>query len=188
MGTNNESLTPKQARTVFFQDGALDIIAGATLLNFGFDVLGGSTSSSLFTWFPILLFASVKNRNTLPRISSELKNISDKQLRIWTIIPTMVLALMLVLLGTIILSDTLALAELRYPLGFAVVVLLALIPVFWVNQKQFYIYAAVSFAAGLITFFISMPAIFFFVTAAVMLFFGGRMMMQFSRKYTQPEE
>ncbi len=188
MQIKKADISTQEARALFFQDGALDLIAGATLLNFGFDVLSQSPSSSLFTWVPILLFSSLKNRNTLPRLTPYLKNASDKQLRIWTLIPSFGLALMLVLLGIIMLSDALSLADLRFALGFALIALLALVPALWVGQKQFFIYTAVAFAASLLSLFIAMPALFIFITAAVMLFFGGRAMMQFSREFVLDEE
>lgn len=188
MQIKKADISTREARTLFFQDGALDLIAGATLLNFGFDVLSQSASSSLFTWVPILLFSSLKNRNTLPRLTPYLKNASDKQLRPWTIIPSFGLALMLVLLGVTMLSDAFSLASLRFPLGFVIIALLSLVPAFWIGHRQFFIYAAVAAAAGLLTFFTGMPALFIFITAAVMLFFGGRAMMRFSREFVIEEE
>ena len=188
MNKKSPNTAVKEALYLFHQDGALDLIAGATLLNFGFDVLGGAEMTSLFTWIPILLYSSLKNKNTLPKLTPYLKNVSDKQLRLWTIIPSVGLILLLILLGIIMLSDGLNLGEMRTMAGFAFIALICLIPALWVGLKQYFIYAGVAFALGLLSLLFLPSAWSVFIIATLMLFFGGRMMMRFSRDYPQPEE
>jgi len=190
-------LSIKQALHLFHQDGALDIIAGATLLNFGFDVLSNAESTSLLTWIPIILLTSIKNKNTLPKISTNLENITEKQLRNWTIIPSIALVLILVLLGILMLSDPLNLANVAFLsqrfnlsalLAFLLIAIACLVPALWIGLQRFFIYAGVAVVGGLVSFFI-LPAFWMmFATAAVMLFFGGRAMARFSREYVLPEE
>ena len=195
MDQKNSNLSIKEALHLFHQDGALDIIAGATLLNFAFDVLNQGESTSLFTWVPILLYSSIKNKNTLPKISQYLKDVSDRQLRLWTVIPSVAFIITLVFLGIIMLGDPLNLAQVALPVtgdlkslaGFIFLALVLLIPAFWIDLKQFFFYSGVAFLAAIITFFFLPPAWSVFAIAAVMLFFGGRMMVLFSRQYTLPE-
>jgi hypothetical protein len=188
MNNNSPNTSVKEALHLFHQDGALDVIAGATLLNFGFDVLGGAETTSLFTWIPILLYSSLKNKNTLPKLTPYLKNVSDKQLRLWTVIPSVGLVLLLVLLGIIMLGDGLNLGDLRSMAGFAFVALACLVPALWVGLRHYFIYAAAAFAAGILSYLLIPPAWSVFIIAACMLFFGGRMMVRFTRHYPLPEE
>ena len=188
MNTNSPNPSVKEALNLFHQDGALDVIAGATLLNFGFDVLGGAETTSLFTWIPILLYSSLKNKNTLPKLTPFLKNISDKQLRLWTIIPSVGLVLVLVLLGIIMLGDGLNLGDLRSLAGFIFIALACLVPAVWVGLKHYFIYAAAAFTAGLLSYLLIPPSWSVFILATFMLLFGGRMMVRFTRDYRLPEE
>lgn len=188
MNTNSPNPSVKKALNLFHQDGALDVIAGATLLNFGFDVLGGAETTSLFTWIPILLYSSLKNKNTLPKLTPFLKNISDKQLRLWTIIPSVGLVLVLVLLGIIMLGDGLNLGDLRSLAGFIFIALACLVPAVWVGLKHYFIYAAAAFTAGLLSYLLIPPSWSVFILATFMLLFGGRMMVRFTRDYRLPEE
>ena len=188
MNNKSPNLSVKEALYLFHQDGALDIIAGATLLNFGFDILGGKQTTSLFTWIPILLFSSLKNKNTLPKLTPYLNNVSDKQLRLWTIIPSVGLVLLLILLGFFMLSDGLNLGDFRPLASFTFIALACLLPALWLGLKQYFIYAAASFAAGFLSFLLVPPAWSVFIIAALMLFLGGRMMVQFTRDYPLPEE
>jgi hypothetical protein len=188
MNNNSPNPSVKEALNLFHQDGALDVIAGATLLNFGFDVLGGAETTSLFTWIPILLYSSLKNKNTLPKLTPFLKNVSDKQLRLWTIIPSVGLVLVLVLLGIIMLGDGLNLGDLRSLAGFTFITLACLVPAVWVGLKHYFIYAAAAFTAGLLSFLLIPPSWSVFILATFMLLFGGRMMVRFTRDYRLPEE
>lgn len=188
MNTNSPNPSVKKALNLFHQDGALDVIAGATLLNFGFDVLGGAETTSLFTWIPILLYSSLKNKNTLPKLTPFLKNVSDKQLRLWTIIPSVGLVLVLVLLGIIMLGDGLNLGDLRSLAGFIFIALACLVPAVWVGLKHYFIYAAAAFTAGLLSYLLIPPSWSVFILATFMLLFGGRMMVRFTRDYRLPEE
>ncbi len=197
MHKKNTHLSLTQALQLFHQDGAIDVIAGATLLNFGFDVLGQAESTSLFTWIPILLLTSLKNKNTLPKIKGYLENVTEKHLRRWTLVPSIIMVLSLVLLGIIMLGDPLDFANVSFLpasfdlsalLGFMVISIACLIPALWIKARQFYMYSAVAFAAGLVSFFFLAPAWSVFLTAVVMLFFGGRRMVHFSREYPLSEE
>jgi hypothetical protein len=191
------ALPVKEALHLFHQDGAVDIIAGATLLNFGFDVLSQSESTSLFTWVPILLLSSLKNKNTLPKLASYFGGVSENQLKRWTFVPALMMILTLVLLGMVMLTDPLKLAEadflpiagdLKSFTGFMLIALVCLVPALWAGLKQFFVYSAVAFAGGVASFFFLPAAWSIFIVAAVMLALGERMMIRFSRQYTLPEE
>jgi hypothetical protein len=195
MEIKKSAQTLKEALFLFHQDGAVDVIAGATLLNFGFDVLGQAESTSLFTWIPILLLSSIKNKNTMPRLSPFLKEVSDRQLRTWTFVPSVMMILTLILLGILMLSDPLNLSQAVLPLagdlrsfvGFTILALILLVPAFWVGLKQFFIYSAVAFAIAIASFFVLPAAWGVFLTAAVMLVLGGRNMLRFTRQYPLPD-
>ena len=196
MEIKKSAQTLKDTLYLFHQDGAVDVIAGATLLNFGFDVLGQAESTSLFTWIPILLLSSIKNKNTMPRISPFLKEVSDRQLKSWTFIPSVLMILTLILLGVLMLGDPLNLAQadflslagdLKSFVSFTILALVCLLPVFWAGLKQFFIYSAVAFAVAIASFFILPAAWGVFITAAAMLVLGGRNMLRFTRQYPLPD-
>lgn len=196
MEIKKSAQTLKDMLYLFHQDGAVDVIAGATLLNFGFDVLGQAESTSLFTWIPILLLSSIKNKNTMPRLSPFLNEVSDRQLKSWTFIPSVLMILTLILLGVMMLGDPLNLAQANFLplagdfkafLSFTILALICLLPVFWAGLKQFIIYSIVSFVIAIASFFILPAAWGVFVIAAVMLVLGGRNMLRFTRQYPLPD-
>jgi hypothetical protein len=61
-------LTRQEAMEIFHQDGVLEVVMGATLLNFGFDILNEMSFTSLFTYIPIVLMSAMKNQITISRI------------------------------------------------------------------------------------------------------------------------
>lgn len=192
MKEKKTDLSIKEALHLFHQDGVIDIIAGATLLNFGFDVLNKAETTSLFTWLPIILLSSLKNKNTFPKLEQYLAGVSEQQKRKWTFIPAVGMIVALVILGIIILGDPLHLSEaaflpiagdLKSLVGNFLLALFCLVPAIWIPLKNFYIYSAVAFAVGIASFFILPDYAAIFITAAVMILFGGRMMIRFTRKY-----
>lgn len=197
MKEKKTDLSIKEALYLFHQDGVIDIIAGATLINFGFDVLNKAETTSLFTWIPILLLSSLKNKNTLPKLEEYIAVVSEKQKRKWTFIPAVGMIIALVILGIMMLGDPLHLSEtaflpvtgdLKSFVGIILLALFCLVPAIWIPLKNFYIYSAVAFAAGIASFFILPDYAAIFITAGVMVVFGARMMIRFAREYTLIEK
>ena len=63
--------TVRKAFHLYNQDGIIDIIAAALMINFGLDLFNKSETTSIFTWVPILLISSLKNKVTDQRLSPE---------------------------------------------------------------------------------------------------------------------
>ena len=108
MAYKKKVLSPKvKALQLFHQDGIIDIISGAVLVNFGFDILNNKETTSLFTWVPIILFSSLKNKTTIPRLGYESLGGDERQIRRWTFYPAVGMVLVMMLLGIFILGDPL---------------------------------------------------------------------------------
>ena len=181
----------------FHQDGIVDIISGVVLVNFGFDILNKSETTSLFTWVPIILLSSMKSKITIPRLGYKSLGGDERQIKWWTLYPTLGMILTLMLLGTFFLGDLLDLQNtftLLFPgnswklirsLILAAACFLAglLIPL-----KRFYVYTAVAIIAGLISYFFLPIYFLFFITAGVMVANGARLMVTFMRAYPLDEE
>jgi len=181
-----------KALQLFHQDGIIDIISGAVLVNFGFDILNNNETTSLFTWIPIILLSSLKNKTTIPRLGYESLGGDKGQIKRWTFYPAVGMILVLMLFGIFILDDPLDLQNtLILPFSgnsknlFGSIILSAacFITGLLISLKRFYVYGAVALAAGLISCFF-LPIYFpFFLTAGVMIVYGTRLMVTFTRAY-----
>ena len=194
---DKKTQTVKDALKLFHDDGVIDLIAGATLINFGFDVLNQSETTSLFTWVPILLISSLKNKTTLPRLGKAFVDANETHIRKWTFFPAAGMILVLVVLGIFVLSDPIKVKEmavlpipgnLHNLLSSFLLALSLLIPAFWVPLKRFFIYSGVAFAAGLASYFILPIYVSVFLTAAVMTGLGIRLMIKFSKEHPLQKE
>ena len=182
---------------LYHSDGGLDLIAGAVLLNLGLDVLNGTSATSLFTWIPILLISSLKNRFTLPRLGFKALKTNEKIARSWTIQTAVGMAIGLLILSTLILANPFGLHDTLGVIGqgdvrnliLAVVGGLMFAASAWIIPlKRFYIYGAIMAASALINYFFLPVYLPIFLTAAVMVVIGIRLTMQFSKDYPDPEE
>jgi len=193
---NNIALKIK-ALQLFHQDGLIDIISGAVLLNFGLDILNKSETTSLYTWIPILLLSSLKNKTTVPRLGYDSLGGDKQQIKRWTFFPAAGMVLVMVVLGIFILGDRIDLRDaniLPIPGNFQNLIGSFILAVslfaagLLIHLKRFYIYATVALGAGLINYFF-LPIYFpFFLTAGVMLVNGARLMITFTRAYPINDE
>ena len=192
--TNQNKVTSTKAKALqlFHQDGIIDIISGAVLVNFGFDILTNKESTSLFTWIPIILFSSLKNKTTIPRLGYESLGGDEGQIKRWTFYPAVGMVLVLVLLGIFTLTDPLDLQNTfilpfsgnsKNLFGGIILAAACFITGLLISLKRFYVYGAVALIAGLISSFF-LPTYFpFFLTAGVMMAYGTRLMIAFTRAY-----
>jgi hypothetical protein len=190
--TETNMKTKKESFHLYNQDGVIDIISAAVLLNFGLDLLKNSETTSIFTWVPILLISSLKDRITNSRLSPEELGTDNKTIRKWTFIPAVVMILSLTLLGTFVLGDPLNIQATGFlsfsgdALSLAASLVLSLV---WIisglltGLKRFYIYAGVALIAGLISSFFFPLYVPFFLTAAVILVLGAVLMVKFTKAY-----
>jgi len=193
----NSTAPRKKALRLFHQDGIIDIISGAVLVNFGFDILNQSETTSLYTWIPILLFSSLKNKTTLPRLGYESLGGDKQQIKRWTFFPAAGMVLTMVVLGIFVLGDHIDLKNtiiLPFPgdsrklIGSSILASALLIAGYLISLKRFYVYAAAALGAGLISYFF-LPTYFpFFLTAGMMLAYGARLMITFTRAYPLDDE
>lgn len=186
-----------KAMQLYHSDGAVDIIAGSILLNFGLDFLNEAAYTSLFTWLPIILLTSIKNRYTMPRIGYETLGVDENKVKSWNTQTAAGLAIALVVISSIILGDPFGLeSKLALPwegdfrcLVFGVLGGLFLLAAAWrIPLQRFKIYAAVTFATSMICYFFLPVSAPIFISAAVILANGIRVMMSFSRQYPDPEK
>lgn len=180
---------------IFHQDGIIDLIAGAVLLNFGFDLLNKSTMTSLFTYIPILLMTPMKMQMTIARLGYEPFNNNQKQVRQWMTIAAAGMVLTLLLLGffTLDSSSTLSIS-LAETLGANSRIIGAAILLFVVSVvsallipiKRFLIYAAATLLVSVISIIFSLPVhTMIFALSILMMALGIRLMFKFSRAYPQ---
>ena len=182
----------EKALQLFHQDGIIDIISGALLMNFGFDILNNNETTSLFTWIPIILLSSLKNKTTIPRLGYESLGGDEGQVKRWIFYPAVGMILVLILLGAFILGDLLDLQNTfvlpfsgnsKTLIGSIIVSAACFITGLLISLKRFYVYGAVALATGLISCFF-LPIYFpFFLTAGVMMVYGTRLMITFTRTY-----
>ena len=181
-----------KALQLFHQDGIIDIISGAVLVNFVFDILNNNETTSLFTWVPVILISSLKSKTTIPRLGYESLGGDEGQIKRWTFYPAVGMILVLILLGTFILGDLLDLQNtLILPFSgnsktlFGSIILSAacFITGLLISLKRFYVYGAVALVAGLISFFFLPIHFLFFITGGVMIVYGTRLMITFTRAY-----
>jgi hypothetical protein len=195
--TNDPKKEKAEVMLLYHSDGGLDLIAGAILLNFGLDILNQTSATSLFTWIPILLLSSLKNRFTLPRLGFKALKTNEKIARSWTVQTAVGLAIWLVIISTMILTDPFDMQVKLSVIGsgdirnliMAVVGGLMFAAAAWIIPLQrFYIYGAVLALSSLISYFALPVYAPVFLTAAVMVVMGIRLTMQFGKKYPDPEQ
>jgi hypothetical protein len=177
---------------IFHQDGVLEVVMGATLLNFGFDILNEMSFTSLFTYIPIVLMSAMKNQITISRIGFESFDGDENSVRNWNLITAAGMVLVLVALSMFVLNDTLQIRELislpstsHIPSLFTGLVLAlgSLAGAVLIPLKRFYFYAAAALLIGVLGLFLFPAQVATFAIAGVLLGNGVRMMIQFSRKY-----
>ena len=189
---NKLVLAREEMMRIFHQDGIIEIITGAVLLNFGFDLLNRNRITSLFTYIPIILLTSMKTQVTISRLGYGIFGNDEKKVRIWNLTVAAGLVVMLLLLSTTVLDDPLKLrSTLTLPFGgdignlFAgtILALASLAAGYFIPLKRFYYYAPVAFAAGLIGFFFLPSQIPIFFCALAILVPGIQLMVKFTRAY-----
>jgi hypothetical protein len=193
MANNREkNLSRQEAMEIFHQDGVLEVVMGATLLNFGFDILNEMSFTSLFTYIPIVLMSAMKNQITISRIGFESFDGDENSVRNWNLITAAGMVLVLVALSMFVLNDTLQIRELislpstsHIPSLFTGLVLAlgSLAGAVLIPLKRFYFYAAAALLIGVFGLFLFPAQVATFAIAGVLLGNGVRMMIQFSRKY-----
>jgi hypothetical protein len=193
MANNKEKyLSRQEAMEIFHQDGVLEVVMGATLLNFGFDILNEMSFTSLFTYIPIVLMSAMKNQITISRIGFESFDGDENSVRNWNLITAAGMVLVLVALSMFVLNDTLQIRELislpstsHIPSLFTGLVLAlgSLAGAVLIPLKRFYFYAAAALLIGVLGLFLFPAQVATFAIAGVLLGNGVRMMIQFSRKY-----
>ncbi|HUV16006.1 MAG TPA: hypothetical protein VMW28_05530 [Pelolinea sp.] len=185
-------LTRAKAMEIFHQDGVLEIVAGAVLLNFGFDILNQGSMTSLFTYIPIVLMSSLKNQITIARIGLDSFNGDETKVRNWNLAAAVGMVITLVALSMIVLNDTLNIrAMINLPIGEELPSLLAgiilalgcLAAGLLIPLKRFLFYAAAALVIGVVSFFAFPAQVLAFVFAGVLLGNGARMMVKFSRAF-----
>lgn len=187
----------EKALHLFHQDGIIDIIGGSVLVNFGFDILNNNETTSLFTWIPIILLSSIKNKVTIPRLGTKSLGGDEGQIKRWTFFPAAGMILALMAFGILILDDPLDLRNtftLPFPgnpwnlFGSFILTAACFITGLLISLKRFYVYAAAALVSGLISYFF-LPIYFpFFLTAGVMIAYGARLMITFMRAYPLDDE
>jgi hypothetical protein len=182
---------------IYHQDGVLEIIIAAVLINFGFDILNKTSLTSLFTYIPILLLNSMKNQITISRIGYGAINADDKTVRNWNIYTAVGMVATLLAMGAALLLDVFHLrAAAVLPFGGdagnllvgAILALACLAGAYLIPLKRLNLYAVVIFAAGVSSFILKFnPAWLIFASGAGVLVVGIRMMRRFLRENTLPE-
>ena len=199
MSDNQQNSKAERARIMelYHSDGAYDLVAGAVLLNFGLDLLNQATTTSLFTWIPILLLPSIKNKFAVPRIGLETLKATERQARSWTSITAVNIALGLLAVSMLVLNDPFELANrIHLPWGGdgrnliygTVAALYFLVSALTIPLRRCYFYAALALAASLTAMFWLPVAAPVLVTAAVLFGMGIRLTISFNRKYPDPEK
>ncbi len=182
---------------LYHSDGSLDLVAGAVLANMGLDLLNASTTTSLFTWIPILLLSSIKNRYSVPRLGYQALKADEKIVRSWTAQSAIYLAIAVLVIGTVVVGDPLNLQTRFSPplhgnvlcLAFGLIAGLGAALAAWlIPLKRFYVYAGVMLATSLISYFFLPIYVPVFLSAAVMVVQGFKLTMAFNRRYPDPEK
>ncbi|MDP2965263.1 MAG: hypothetical protein Q8N39_04385 [Pelolinea sp.] len=191
--TTIPALTREEAMRIFHQDGIIEIITGAVLINFGFDLLNQSSRiTSLFTYIPIILLSSMKNQVSISRLGYDAFGGDEKKVRFWNLAIAAGLVVMLLLMSTTVLDDPLKIrTALTLPFGgdirnlFAgtIMALACLAAGYFIPLKRFFYYAPVPFVAGLISFFFFPAYVPVFFCAVAILVPGIRLMVKFTRAY-----
>ena len=195
--TNDPKKEKAEVMQLYHSDGGLDLIAGAILLNFGLDILNQTSATSLFTWIPILLISSLKNRFTLPRLGFKALKTNEKIARSWTVQTAVGLAIWLLIISTLILTDPFDMQAKLSVIGsgdirnliMAVVGGLLFAAAGWIIPLQrFYIYGGILALSSLISYFVLPVYAPVFLTAAVMVVMGVKLTIKFGNTYPDPDK
>ncbi len=181
----------------YHQDGILDIIAGVVILNYGMDIGNQAVSTSLFTWLPILLLTSMKNRTTLPRMDLMGYSLDEKQVRKWNLILTVGIAATVVIMGLFSFSSAETMPDsiswlvsdankMLLPLGVLTLMLSA--AAFFLHLKRFYLYAGIAAISTLISSFFFPLHIPYYMISLAMIGYGLKLITSLIRQYPLPEE
>ncbi|BBB49720.1 hypothetical protein [Pelolinea submarina] len=182
---------------LYHSDGGLDLIAGAVLLNFGLDILNQTSATSLFTWIPILLISSLKNRFTLPRLGLKALKANEKIAHSWTIQTAVGLAIWLLIISTMIMLDpfdmqvklgTIGQGDVRNLIIGVVGGLLFAAAGWLIPLRRFYIYSGVLALSSLISYFLVPVQVPVFLIAVVMIAVGIKLTIAFGKKYPDPDK
>ena len=188
---NKLVLAREEMMRIFHQDGIIEIITGAVLLNFGFDLLNKNRVTSLFTYIPIILLTSMKTQVTISRLGVDQFG-GEKKVRYANLAVAAGLVVMLLLLSINVLDDMLGLrSTISLPFGGDIGNLLAgtimalacLAAAYFIPLKRFYYYALGAFAAGVVSFFFLPAHILVFFCALAILVPGIQLMVKFTRAY-----
>jgi hypothetical protein len=195
--TNVSKKEKAEVMLLYHSDGGLDLIAGAVLLNFGLDILNQSPATSLFTWVPILLISSLKNRFTLPRLGVKALKADEKIARSWTTQTAVGLAIWLLIISTLIISDPFDMQAKLSTIGqgdvrnliMGIVGGIAFAAAGWlIPLRRFFIYAAILALSSLISYFLAPVFVPIFITAAVMIVVGIKLTIKFGNTYPDPDQ
>jgi len=181
----------EEAVQFYFSDGTMDIVLAATLLNFALDTVNQTSNSSLFTWIPILVYVTTKNKYFLPRVDLKKLGIDEQKVKYWTNQTSIMMGIGVLLLSTLLLADPLGLqGMITLPgrgdvrglllgvvcgIGFYLVARL-------IHLQRFVTYAAGAFAISLVSAFIFPLYVPIFAIAALILVFGFRLMKTFGKQ------
>jgi len=189
---NRRNLTRAEAMQIFHQDGVLEIVIGATLLNFGFDVLNGMTFTSLFTYVPIVLMSSMKNQITISRLGYDAFDADETSVRNWNLVTAVGMVAVLIALSVFVLNDLLNVRPLipfgglgDLPALFTGIILAigTLAAALLIPLNRFFLYAAAALGLGILGFFFFPAQVIAFVFAGIILGNGVRLMVKFSKQY-----
>lgn len=181
---------------LYHSDGGLDIIIGALMLNLGLDVLNQGSSASLFTWIPLFVYTTIKNRFTLPRLKAKNIDIDEQLARYWTRQSIVGMAIGLLLVSMFSLGDAFELkSKVVLPWNgdlhtflFGLISAAGLLAAGWYTKyNRFYYYAAAVMGISLVSCFLLPAFIPVFISAAIILVFGFRVMSAFTHQYPDPQ-
>ena len=183
-----------KALNLFNLDGVIDIIGGVVLFNFGFDLVNKNEATSLFTWIPIILIASIKDKITHQRLTPAQIGVDSKTLRNWTFYPAATMIFSLVVLGTLVIGDPFDIkhapvlssyGDTLSLVGGLVLAIICAISGILTRLNRFFIYTATAIIGGLVSYFLLPNYFLFFLTSAVMTGYGIRLMVTFTKTYPQ---
>lgn len=178
---------------IFHQDGIIDLIGGAVLLNFGFDLLNQSPMTSLFTYIPILLLSPMKMQMTIARLGYEPFNNNQKQVRMWITAAAAGMVITLMVLSLVILNESSTLTQTltatlganRGNISAGIILMVVFVTAaLLMPLKRFLLYAAAALVVGAAAVAFNLPVhIMVFAISVLMMVVGIRMMVKFSRAY-----
>lgn len=178
----------------FHLDGIVDIVSGAVLLNFGLDVINQSTTTSFFTYLPIVLYNSIKNEVFFGRIAEEEFNVEEQRVRKWNFsilvgtIFTVVALGMLVLGNTIHIPSWLSGGNAPALIAGVLISFACAIAAFFIPIRRFWVYALIALLTGILAFFSFPTYVPVFASALAMIVWGTRLMVQFTKDHPKEAE